>query len=41
MRLKTCTTLGGVFRNIAATRAGSISTPARIGGTRTRKVAAA
>ncbi|AYE88031.1 hypothetical protein B5M07_17550 (plasmid) [Sulfitobacter sp. D7] len=31
----------GVFRNIASTRAGSVSTPARLGGTRTRMVAAA
>ncbi|WP_168798050.1 hypothetical protein [Pacificoceanicola onchidii] len=30
-----------VFRNIASTRAGSVSTPARIGGTRTRRMAAA
>ncbi|AXI52813.1 hypothetical protein C1J04_17680 (plasmid) [Sulfitobacter sp. SK025] len=30
-----------VFRNIASTRAGSVSTPARLGGTRTRMVAAA
>jgi len=30
-----------VFRNIASTRAGSVSTRARIGGTRTRMVAAA
>jgi len=30
-----------VFRNIVPTRAGVISTPARIGGTRTRMVAAA
>ena len=31
----------GVFRNIASTRAGSVSTPARLGETRTRMVAAA
>ena len=31
----------GVFRNIASTRAGSVSTPARLGVTRTRMVAAA
>ncbi|PKQ11335.1 MAG: hypothetical protein CVT70_14565 [Alphaproteobacteria bacterium HGW-Alphaproteobacteria-1] len=31
----------GLFRNIASTRAGSVSTPARLGGTWTRKVAAA
>ncbi|APX91315.1 hypothetical protein BV394_15615 (plasmid) [Brevirhabdus pacifica] len=30
-----------VFRNIASTRAGSVSTPARIGGTRTGTVATA
>ncbi|OWU70483.1 hypothetical protein ATO1_23940 [Phaeobacter sp. 22II1-1F12B] len=30
-----------VFRNIASTRAGSVSTSARIGGTRTRRMAAA
>ena len=29
------------FRNIGSTRAGSVSTPARLGGTRTRMVAAA
>ncbi|RDD64405.1 hypothetical protein DU478_20025 [Thalassococcus profundi] len=33
--------LRGVFRNIASTRAGSVSTPVRLGGTRTRMVAAA
>ncbi|GAA6189859.1 hypothetical protein NBRC116596_29220 [Litorivita sp. NS0012-18] len=31
----------GVFRNIASTRAGSVSTPARLAVTRTRMVAAA
>ncbi|PVA08513.1 hypothetical protein DC366_18880 [Pelagivirga sediminicola] len=31
----------GVFRNIESTRAGSVSSPARLGGMRTRKVAAA
>ncbi|TDK50995.1 hypothetical protein E1832_04705 [Antarcticimicrobium luteum] len=30
-----------VFLNISSTRAGSVSTPARLGGTRTRMVAAA
>ncbi|PWL33257.1 MAG: hypothetical protein DCO97_20580 [Marivita sp. XM-24bin2] len=30
-----------VFRNIASTRAGSVSSPARLGGTRTRMVASA
>jgi len=31
----------GMFRNIASTRAGSVSTSVRLGGTRTRMVAAA
>jgi hypothetical protein len=31
----------GVFRNIASTRAGFVSIPARFGGTRTLRMAAA